>query len=82
MAGQVLDELVTIIRYNTSNRELRRAEQQVNDFTRNTQKRFQSWGQTINKVTRAATVVLGALGAGVLSISKSGTDRDPRRLLL
>ena len=34
MAGRVIDELVTIIRYNTSNRELRRAEQQVNDFTR------------------------------------------------
>ena len=68
MAGQVIDELVTIIRYNTSNRELRRAEQQVNDFTRNTQKRFQSWGQTINKVTRAATVVLGALGAGAFGV--------------
>ena len=68
MAGQVIDELVTIIRYNTSNRELRRAEQQVNDFTRNTQKRFQSWGQTINKATRAATVVLGALGAGAFKV--------------
>ena len=68
MAGRVIDELVTIIRYNTSNRELRRAEQQVNDFTRNTQKRFQSWGQTINKATRAATVVLGALGAGAFKV--------------
>ncbi len=68
MAGQVVDELITIIRYNTSNRELRRAEQQVNDFTRNTQKRFQSWGQTINKATRAATVVLGALGAGAFKV--------------
>ena len=68
MAGQVLDELVTIIRYNTSNRELRRAEQQVNDFTRNTQKRFQSWGQTISKITRAATVVIGALGAGAFNV--------------
>ena len=68
MAGRVIDELVTIIRYNTSNRELRRAEQQVNDFTRNTQKRFQSWGQTINKATRAATVVLGALGAGAFRV--------------
>ena len=68
MAGQVLDELVTIIRYNTSNRELRRAEQQVNDFTRNTQKRFQSWGQNISKITRAATVVIGALGAGAFKV--------------
>ena len=68
MAGRVIDELVTIIRYNTSNRELRRAEQQVNDFTRNTQKRFQSWGQTISKITRAATVVIGALGAGAFKV--------------
>ena len=68
MAGQVIDELVTIIRYNTSNRELRRAEQQVNDFTRNTQKRFQSWGQNISKATRAVTVVLGALGAGAFKV--------------
>ena len=68
MAGRVIDELVTIIRYNTSNRELRRAEQQVNDFTRNTQKRFQSWGQTISKATRAATVVIGALGAGAFKV--------------
>ena len=68
MAGRVIDELVTIIRYNTSNRELRRAEQQVNDFTRNTQKRFQSWGQNINKITRGATVVLGALGAGAFKV--------------
>ena len=75
MAGRVIDELVTIIRYNTSNRELRRAEQQVNDFTRNTQKRFQSWGQTINKVTRAATVVLGALGAGAFKVG-AGEERS------
>ena len=68
MAGRVIDELVTIIRYNTSNRELRRAEQQVNDFTRNTQKRFQSWGQNISKITRGATVVLGALGAGAFKV--------------
>ena len=68
MAGQVIDELVTIIRYNTSNRELRRAEQQVNDFTKNTQKRFQSWGQNISKITRAATVVIGALGAGAFKV--------------
>ena len=68
MATTVIDELVTIIRYNTSNRELRRAEQQVNDFTRNTQKRFQSWGQNISKITRAATVVLGALGAGAFKV--------------
>ena len=68
MAGRVIDELVTIIRYNTSNRELRRAEQQVNDFTRNTQKRFQSWGQNISKITRAATVVIGALGAGAFKV--------------
>ena len=68
MAGRVIDELVTIIRYNTSNRELRRAEQQVNDFTRNTQKRFASWGQNISKITRTATVVLGALGAGAFKV--------------
>ena len=68
MATTVIDELVTIIRYNTSNRELRRAEQQVNDFTRNTQRQFASWGQTINKITRAATVVLGALGAGAFKV--------------
>ena len=68
MATTVIDELVTIIRYNTSNRELRRAEQQVNDFTRNTQKRFQSWGQNISKFTRAATVVIGALGAGAFKV--------------
>ena len=68
MAGQVIDELVTIIRYNTSNRELRRAEQQVNDFTRNTQRQFASWGQTISKITRAATVVIGALGAGSFKV--------------
>ena len=68
MAGRVIDELVTIIRYNTSNRELRRAEQQVNDFTRNTQRQFASWGQTISKITRAATVVIGALGAGAFKV--------------
>ena len=68
MATTVIDELVTIIRYNTSNRELRRAEQQVNDFTRNTQRQFQSWGQNISKITRAATVVLGALGAGAFGV--------------
>ncbi len=68
MAGRVIDELVTIIRYNTSNRELRRAEQQVNDFTRNTQRQFASWGQAISKITRAATVVLGALGAGAFKV--------------
>ena len=68
MAGQVLDELVTIIRYNTSNRELRRAEQQVKDFTKNTQRQFQSWGQNISKITRAATVVIGALGAGAFKV--------------
>ena len=68
MAGRVIDELVTIIRYNTSNRELLRAEQQVNDFTRNTQKRFQSWGQTINKVSRALTVAIGAAGAGSFGV--------------
>ena len=68
MAGQVIDELVTIIRYNTSNRELRRAEQQVNDFTRNTQRQFASWGQAISKITRAATVVIGALGAGAFKV--------------
>ena len=68
MAGRVIDELVTIIRYNTSNRELRRAEQQVNDFTRNTQRQFASWGQNISKITRAATVVIGALGAGAFKV--------------
>ena len=68
MAGRVIDELVTIIRYNTSNRELRRAEQQVNDFTRNTQRQFASWGQTISKITRAATVAIGALGAGSFKV--------------
>ena len=68
MAGRVIDELVTIIRYNTSNRELRRAEQQVNDFTRNTQRQFASWGQAISKITRAATVVIGALGAGAFKV--------------
>ena len=71
MAGRVIDELVTIIRYNTSNRELRRAEQQVNDFTRNTQRQFASWGQTISKITRAATVVLGALGAGAFKVGSA-----------
>ena len=71
MATTVIDELVTIIRYNTSNRELRRAEQQVNDFTRNTQRQFASWGQTISKITRAATVVLGALGAGAFKVGSA-----------
>ena len=75
MAGRVIDELVTIIRYNTSNRELRRAEQQVNDFTRNTQRQFASWGQTISKITRAATVVLGALGAGAFKVG-AGEERS------
>ena len=68
MSGRVIDELVTIIRYNTSNRELRRAEQQVNDFTKNTQRQFASWGQNISKITRAATVVIGALGAGAFKV--------------
>ena len=68
MAGRVIDEMVTIIRYNTSNRELRRAEQQVNDFTRNTQRQFASWGQNISKITRAVTVVIGALGAGAFKV--------------
>ena len=75
MAGRVIDELVTIIRYNTSNRELRRAEQQVNDFTRNTQRRFASWGQNISKITKAATVVLGALGAGAFKVG-AGEERS------
>ncbi len=68
MATTVIDELVTIIRYNTSNRELRRAEQQVKDFTGNTQRQFASWGQNISKITRAATVVIGALGAGAFKV--------------
>ena len=75
MAGRVIDELVTIIRYNTSNRELRRAEQQVNDFTRNTQRQFASWGQNISKITKAATVVLGALGAGAFKVG-AAEDRS------